>query len=82
MKVPEPISIPEIIDLLGGPTLVARTIGVPSTTVSNWKGRGSIPARYHGRLTRMSKGKVTLAMLMQAIEPPTLREPSPVQAAE
>jgi hypothetical protein len=69
MKGSEAITIPEIIDLLGGPTPVGRAINVPSTTISNWKGRGSIPARYHSTLIQMSKGKVTAAMLAQAHAP-------------
>lgn len=32
-----------IIDLLGGPTVVARSIGAPVTTVHAWKTSGRIP---------------------------------------
>ncbi len=69
------MKVPEIIDLLGGPTAVGVAIGIPSTTISNWKGRGSIPARYHATLIRMSNGKVTSDMLTQATDAP--REPAP-----
>jgi hypothetical protein len=76
------MKVSEIIDSLGGPTPVGRALGVPSTTISNWKGRGAIPARYHGRLVSISKGKVTFAMLGRAHMQEAAGDPSPLQGAE
>lgn len=59
-------AVARIIDLLGGPTPIGRAMGVPSNTVGNWKGRGSIPARHHFALVRMSDGRLTPDMLATA----------------
>lgn len=56
----------EIIDVLGGPGIVASGLHVPSTTVSNWKGRNSIPARYHGPLVDFGGGKITSEQIVRA----------------
>lgn len=76
------MKVPEIIDLLGGPTPVGRALGVPSTTISNWKGRGSIPARYHEHLIKISKGKLTAAMLARAHMPEEAPETISTEAAD
>lgn len=60
------MSIAEIIDLLGGPTPVGSAIDVPPTTVGNWKARKSIPARYHAAIIKISDGRVTADMLVEA----------------
>lgn len=61
-------SVSELIDLLGGPTPVAAALNMPITTVRNWKGRESIPARYHAAFLRMGSGKITAEMLTDAHE--------------
>lgn len=65
-SLPNPIA--DLIELLGGPTPVATAMSVPSTTVSNWKARKSIPARYHAAFIRISDGRVTPEMLVDAHE--------------
>jgi len=65
------MTIPEIIDLLGGPTPVGAAIEVPPTTVGNWKARNSIPARHHAAIIRFSNGKITADMLVRAHEKST-----------
>lgn len=60
------MTIAEIIDMLGGPTPVGAAIDVPPTTVGNWKARKSIPARYHAAIIKISAGKITADMLVEA----------------
>lgn len=60
------LSPAEIIDVLGGPSAVGTGLHVPSTTVSNWKGRNSIPARYHGALVDLGAGKITPEQIVRA----------------
>lgn len=67
-----------IIDALGGPSAVSAALHIPSTTVSNWKGRNSIPARYHAPLVDFAAGKVTSEQIVRAHadEPePAIAEP-------
>jgi urease accessory protein UreH len=52
-------TVSDIIDLLGGPTVISTRLNLPPTTVSNWKVRGSIPARHHLALIHLSGGKIT-----------------------
>ena len=53
------MTVTDIIDELGGPTAISAVLGLPPTTVANWKARGSIPARYHAELLRIGDGRVT-----------------------
>jgi hypothetical protein len=46
----EPLSIDELIDLLGGTSEVARQLGLASPSVSGWRKDNSVPARQHARL--------------------------------
>ena len=39
-----------LIEALGGPSLVARKLGLPVPTVSAWKHRSSIPSKYWSSL--------------------------------
>jgi hypothetical protein len=59
----------EIIDALGGPTIVSRALRLPSTTVGNWRARNSIPARYQQAVVRMSNGKITAEQIDAAHAP-------------
>jgi hypothetical protein len=43
-------SVSTLFDVLGGPTKVARLLGVGFTTASEMKRRGSIPVKYWPRL--------------------------------
>jgi hypothetical protein len=52
------MTVAEIIDALGGVTAISAKLKLPPTTVGNWRGRGSIPARYHHALLEVSAGKV------------------------
>lgn len=56
----------DIIDALGGPTVVSAALNLPTTTVGNWKGRNSIPARYHAAVLKLSNGKVTADQIVAA----------------
>lgn len=60
------MTVSEIIDSLGGPAAVARAADVPAGTASNWKARGSIPARHHAAVIRAGKGTITAEMLVLA----------------
>lgn len=48
----------EIIDALGGALPLSRRLGIPSTTIGNWRSRNSIPARYHQALVDISDGYI------------------------
>lgn len=48
-------SVAEIIEALGGTGAVARTLGLPESTVSSWKGRHSIPGEHWAALEDMAK---------------------------
>lgn len=69
-------TVGKIIDAIGGPLHVATSINVPPTTVNNWKGRNSIPARYHASLIRISNGKITAEQLTAAHAMP-VQAPAP-----
>lgn len=58
--------VAEIIDALGGPLAIGNALGLPPTTVGNWKARKSIPARYHGALLRVSGGTITADQIVAA----------------
>jgi hypothetical protein len=49
----------QIIDSLGGAPILSKALNLPPTTVANWRGRGSIPARYHHALLEVGAGKVS-----------------------
>lgn len=48
-----------IIERLGGASAVARALGLPVNTVSNWKTRESIPGRYWVRLMQLATAQRT-----------------------
>lgn len=50
-------TIPQIIEELGGPSRLARDLGHPVATVSAWKHRGKIPARYWPDLVSLAREK-------------------------
>ena len=56
----------DIIDRLGGPAAIKRATGVPATTISNWRTRNSIPARYHKQLLDLSAGALTADEIVAA----------------
>lgn len=56
----------EIIDILGGPSIVSKALGLPAMTVGNWRLRNSIPARHHHAILGMSAGKVTADQIVWA----------------
>jgi|SRR5580698_1751331 hypothetical protein len=62
------MTIGEILDMFGGPTAVALRLGIPPTTVSNWKARESIPQRYQAEFLKFADGKVTAEMLVEAYQ--------------
>jgi hypothetical protein len=45
----------EIVDSLGGTTVVATALALPETTVSAWKSRGMIPLRYWSPLVLLAR---------------------------
>ena len=64
-------TVPQIIDTLGGPSSLARELGLDVNVVSSWKHRGRIPARHWPSLietARKQKLKLTLEQLF-AIKP-------------
>lgn len=58
--------VSDIIEELGGPTAVSNALSVPTNTVVNWKGRNSIPARYHAGVLRFAGDKLTAERLIEA----------------
>jgi hypothetical protein len=56
----------DILDALGGPTVVSAALNLPATTVQNWKGRNRIPARYHASVLKLSNGKLTADQIVAA----------------
>jgi hypothetical protein len=56
----------DIIDALGGPTAIGTALNLPPTTVGNWKGRNSIPARYHAAVLKLSNGTLTAEQIVAA----------------
>jgi hypothetical protein len=61
-------TIADIIEALGGTTLLARRLvpPIPITTVSAWKTRENIPIAYWARIVEASEGKITPEALLQA----------------
>lgn len=45
----------DIIGLFGGPLGLARQLNVPTSTVSMWKARGSIPPRWGGAIVEAAE---------------------------
>lgn len=58
--------VADIIELLGDTTAVSVSLGLPVMTVGNWKGRNSIPARYHAAVIKIGAGKITAEQLIMA----------------
>lgn len=56
----------DIIDALGGPATVSKSLGIPTTTVGNWRARNSIPARHHFALICLSDGTLTADQIVAA----------------
>ena len=56
----------EIIDQIGGAMAVSRALNLPSTTVSNWRARNSIPAKWHRAVLAVGDGKVTAEQIVNA----------------
>jgi hypothetical protein len=52
-------TVDELIDTLGGPTAIARWLGIKQSAVSNWRlpTRPGIPAGWHLRLYREAKAR-------------------------
>lgn len=50
-------TVPQIIEALGGPSAVARDLGQKVPTVSAWKHRGKVPARYWPDLVSLARQK-------------------------
>jgi hypothetical protein len=50
-------TIPQIIEQLGGPSRLAREMGLPVATVSAWKHRSRIPARHWPDLVSLARHK-------------------------
>jgi hypothetical protein len=62
--------------MLGGVASVSARLSLPRTTVSNWKVRGSIPARYHLALIHLSDGKITGDQIATAHAGKSMVEPA------
>jgi hypothetical protein len=60
------MNVSDIIDLLGGPTAISVAVGLPSTTVQNWRIRQSIPARYQAEILTLAAGSVTADQIVAA----------------
>ena len=50
-------SIDDLIDELGGPTVMGGWLGITSEAVSNWKARQNIPAGWHWKLAAAARKK-------------------------
>lgn len=48
-------TVSDVIDTLGGPSALARTMGEEVSTVSAWKHRGRIPARHWPLLIEVAR---------------------------
>jgi DNA-binding transcriptional regulator YdaS (Cro superfamily) len=57
----------EIIDLLGGTSQLAETLGVQPSTVSNWRVRQVIPGEYWREMVAQAKRKQIKAVTFDAL---------------
>lgn len=48
-------SVTQIVEALGGTSAVAAALARPTSTVSSWKSRGTIPAAHWQRLTTIAR---------------------------
>lgn len=44
---------------IGGPTAMAKALGIGQSTVSNWKMRGNVPVEYLAAIEQATGGTVT-----------------------
>jgi len=56
----------QIINALGGVTVISTALNLPPTTVGNWRLRNSIPARHHHSILKLSGGKITADQIVAA----------------
>lgn len=72
------LTVPKIIDELGGTATLAANLGLPLGTVSAWKSRGSIPSeRWMAVVSQASaagKGSITLEVLAALAAAPPSQE--------
>lgn len=62
-------SVSHLFETLGGPTKVARILGVGFTTASEMKRRGSIPVKYWPKIVGVSR--ITYEQLVEMHANPT-----------
>ncbi len=70
----------DIIDLLGGPTKVAKAVGFPLTTVHSWKAANFIPEWRRAALLKMA-GDQGVSLATTDFPPIEERKPRPKVAA-
>jgi hypothetical protein len=61
------ISIPNLINALGGSTAVAAALGLPGTTVASWKSRRSIPCGYWPQLVELGHANKVEDLTLQRL---------------
>lgn len=50
-------SVSDVIEALGGSSILAGELGLPATTVASWKSRGSIPDEHRPTLIKIARKK-------------------------
>lgn len=67
---PAALSVPEIIEQLGGGVTVATALRINPSAISNWKMRGAVPPGRARELValalRLGKTRITLASILDA----------------
>lgn len=75
-------NVTDIVTAFGGASSLARMLGVGVTTVSEWARRGSIPSRYHLRLSQMASVVGVDGISAEVIDRVCDRDDLPSAAAE
>jgi len=47
-------TVAELVRRFGGPTALARALGISPNAVSNWTAAGEVPERWHARLLALA----------------------------
>lgn len=60
-------SFPDLITILGGPTVVAKAAGVPAGVARQWKARGSIPPAYWPSIIDLAKERDVSGVTVESL---------------
>ena len=69
------------IEWFGGVSAMGRAIGASQSKISNWRGRGNIPAEYCPAIEKSSHGRITCESLRPDIDWAYLRRTCKRKAA-